>query len=504
MRIYRDFKHIKKIAALLLSALLLLGGCGQQTIGEQQAFSPNLTVGQSQEQQTASQPQAAQTNAQQLRLAGDYASIVASPWNCQDLNSRKAAMLLYDSPVTLSTTFEAQPALATVSGSGTQWTLTPKQGVTFTDGTALTAQQLDDSLTMAMAEGSYYREQLTGISSHTVSDNTVQITLSSADALFANLLTFPVAKLSGGSYIGTGRYQVSKQEENSATLTRNPSYWGEASSIEQIELVSLEKKDVATYSLKLGNIDCLYIEGASGDIGSLSVSSYPVVSNQLIFLGANPSRTSTANASVRQAISKALDRAYLIENSLTTSAQPSNLPVHPNFSLLGAASSETRDLDAAKQLLGETENLTLTLLYCTDGDDRVQMANQIAAQLGEAGITVTLDGRAQEEYFAALDSSSYDLYLGEILLPDDMNLSHLWTRGERYGYGVSPSSTLLAAYQTAYTTGEGWDAFAQQFVAEYPVIPLAFRNGTFCLSREFSLDIVATRSDLFYNMSSWQ
>ena len=110
--------------------------------------------------------------------------------------------------------------------------------------------------------------------------------------------------------------------------------------------------------------------------------------------------------------------------------------------------------------------------------------------MSEAGITVTLDGRAQEEYFAALESGSYDLYLGEILLGDDMDLSHLWTQGERYGYGVQP--------------GEGWDSFAQLFQQEYPLIPLAFRNGTFCFSREFSLDVLAVRSDLFYNIDSWQ
>lgn len=499
-----------KLFSLLLTLVLLLTGCGQQPIGEVQAFSPNATIGQSGQLTQQTTQQAQQTQVQSLRVAADYENIVASPWNCEDLNSRKAAMLLYDSPVKLTTTFDSQPALVTVSGSGTQWTLTVREGVLFSDGSQLTAQDVDDSLTMAMAEGSYYRNQLTNIASHSVSGSTVQVTLNTADALFANLLTFPVAKLSGGSYVGTGRYRLSTQGEDSVTLSRNTAYWGEAASIEQIELVSLEKKDVAVYSLKLGNIDCLYIEGASSDIANLSASSYPVVSNQLLFLGANPNRTATANAAVRQAISKALDRSYLIETSLSTSAQPSNLPVHPDFSLLSAPSVETRDLQTAQQLLtdagltGEGTSLSLTLLYSTGGADRAQTANQIAAQLSEAGITVTLDGRAQEEYFAALESGSYDLYLGEILLGDDMDLSHLWTQGERYGYGVQPSQELLTAYQTAFSTGEGWDSFAQLFLQEYPLIPLAFRNGTFCFSREFSLDVLAVRSDLFYNIDSWQ
>ena len=87
-------------------------------------------------------------------------------------------------------------------------------------GSALTAQDIDNSLTMAMAEGSYYRNALTNISSHkATSDTQVEVTLNTADALFANLLTFPVAKLSGSTYIGTGKYVYSAKGESSQDST---------------------------------------------------------------------------------------------------------------------------------------------------------------------------------------------------------------------------------------------------------------------------------------------
>jgi len=218
----------------LLMGILMLSGCGPSTIGEKQSFNPNLTVGESQEQTQENTQQKVDT----LKLPCDYDSLIASPWNCADQNSRKAAMLLYDSPVFLTQQFQAEPTLVTVSGSGTQWTLTVRDGVTFSDGSALTAQDIDNSLTMAMAEGSYYRNALTNISSHkATSDTQVEVTLNTADALFANLLTFPVAKLSGSTYIGTGKYVYSAKGESSqdsTILKKNPSYWGEASSIDQI------------------------------------------------------------------------------------------------------------------------------------------------------------------------------------------------------------------------------------------------------------------------------
>ena len=57
----------------------------------------------------------------------------------------------------------------------------------------MTAKHIDDSLTLALAEGSYYRARLENIASHKVSGDSVQVTLHQPDALFANLMTFPVA-----------------------------------------------------------------------------------------------------------------------------------------------------------------------------------------------------------------------------------------------------------------------------------------------------------------------
>lgn len=492
-------------AALVVLGLIAgsLSGCGQAQIGEKQAFSPNVT----EQEQTQQEPQ---QRLEQLKISGDYDLLTASPWNCAQLNSRSAATLLYDAPVSLQTDFSTQPALAEVSGSGTEWTLTVKEGITFSDGSQLTAKHIDDSLALALAEGSYYRARLENIASHKVLGDSVQVTLNQPDALFANLMTFPVAKWDGSRYIGTGRYRLASQGEESVLLEINPSYWGKQPSIRRIEMIPLSKKDVETYSLKLGKIDCLYIDGASADISNLSAGSYPVTANQLIFLGANASRGQTADAAVRQAISRAIDRDYLMRTSLTTSGKASDLPLHPDFFAMEGYTVPAQNIDEAKQMLtqagalDEEETLELTLLYSTDGADRAQLANQLAAQLAQVGIQITLDGRSGEDYFSALESGSYDLYLGELLLGDDMDLSHLFTRGEHYGYGALPSQQLLSLYQTAYSTGEGWDAFSAQFVQEYPVVPLAFRSGSFCFSRQHTLKVTALRSDLFYNIDSWQ
>ncbi len=492
-------KNVQKLVAIIL-CLMMLSSCGKPVIGEQQTFSPNITVGESQQQE--------KEKITTLNVAANYTDIMVSPWNCADLNSRKAAMLLFDSPIRLSPQFKAEPSLVSASGSGTEWVLIVKKGISFSDGSALTAEDVNNSLTMAMQETSYYRSRLSNIKTHSVSGDSVKITLNTPDALFANLMTFPVAKKTNSGYIGTGKYTLHSWEGKDALLMRNPSYWGKPASIEQIRMVDLPKQDIATYSLKLGEIDCLYTEGVSSDMSNLSTSDYPVVSNQLIFIGANAGKGHTANPTLRKAISAAIDRKYLIQSSFETSAVASSSLLYPTF--MKEQPQSAQNLEAAKKLLtdagltGSGKEIALSLLYCTDGADRAQTANQIAAQLAEAGITVKLDGRAEKEYFEALNSGSYDLYLGEILLGDNMDLSHVLTRGVRYGFGTASSEKLMIAYRTAFSTGKGWENFQAAFQEEYPVIPLAFRNGNFSFSRKYSVDVTATVNDLFYNIDQWQ
>ena len=167
-----------KIMALL-AALTMLSGCGQPVIGEQQVFNPNITVGESAVSEKTKQP------LDTLKIAADYDSIVSSPWNCTDLSDRKAAMLLYDSPVKLNPEFKAEPSLAAVTGSGTQFTLTVADGVEFSDGSPLTAKDIDNSLTLAMAEGSFYRRRLGIITAHkAVDEKNLEITLACPVEIF--------------------------------------------------------------------------------------------------------------------------------------------------------------------------------------------------------------------------------------------------------------------------------------------------------------------------------
>ena len=98
--------------------------------------------------------------------------------------------LVYEGLYEVDPSFEAQPVLAvssTVSEDGLTWTFTLRQGVTFSDGTALTAQDVVTSLNLAR-ESALYSARLSAITSVTAGEGTVVIRLSTPCLLYTSYL----------------------------------------------------------------------------------------------------------------------------------------------------------------------------------------------------------------------------------------------------------------------------------------------------------------------------
>ena len=91
------------------------------------------------------------------------------------------APLLYESLFTVDAAFQAQPVLCqsyTVSEDKLVWTFTLRAGITFSDGTPLTAQEAADALNLARSAGSRYQERLSDVTAVTPSEaNPYQFTI---------------------------------------------------------------------------------------------------------------------------------------------------------------------------------------------------------------------------------------------------------------------------------------------------------------------------------------
>ena len=183
---------MKRILPLLLTAVLLLTGCGVNYEEE-----PGISWEEYQQSQSgeaeAEQPTEEQSYPSAFSMAY-YKGHTLDPITCGEGIQQDVAALLYEPLVQLNENFEPVPLLCeswSWDESGLVLTLVIRQGVTFSDGSELTAADAADTLRRA-AESQRYSYRLRQVTSITSSNSagTVTITLSTPNRGFPSLWIF--------------------------------------------------------------------------------------------------------------------------------------------------------------------------------------------------------------------------------------------------------------------------------------------------------------------------
>ena len=136
--------------------------------------------------------------------------------------------------------------------------------------------------------------------------------------------------------------------------------------------------------------------------------------------------------------------------------------------------------------------LSLKVIVNSDNETRVTLAQELVAQLQKAGIDAALTELTYDEYAAAIQKGSYDLYIGEIRLTADMNLEK-----------VLPAGEAANAY-SQYRSGEiNLGGFLSAFSQEQPMLPLCYRQGAVAYSRDLKGVIAPSFSDPYRGAKDW-
>ena len=117
------------------------------------------------------------------------------PITCPDGSQQDLAALLYEGLFELDETFTAQPCLCASSSydaAALTWTFTLRSGVTFSDGSPLTAADVVATLNRA-ASSERYSARFSTIQSISGEGSTVSIRLNRDNKLLPNLLDIPIS-----------------------------------------------------------------------------------------------------------------------------------------------------------------------------------------------------------------------------------------------------------------------------------------------------------------------
>ena len=441
------------------------------------------------------------------------------PVTCADGVQSDVASLLYEPLFALDETFQAQYCLCdsyTVSEDGLLWTLHIRAGVTFSDGTELSAGDAAACLRRAM-ESPRYAARLSGIQT-VIGDSRageVTVRLTRPNAALPALLNIPVVK-SGTEEelvpVGTGPY-LYITDGSETYLAANNSWWqGDGQPVERIELVDAKDDDTVRYLFTSKEIH-LYAADLTGDsvtlTGRLDCVDVPTTTMQ--YLGVNTGGEELAEAALRRAISAGIDRQKLVDGYLSSHGAAAWAPVHPTSPLYpGSAGGYSYERwYAAMTEAGLTDGedpVRLTLLVNQESSEKVAMAQSIAQSLSAWDLTVTVEVLPWEEYLAAVQTGDFDLYYGETKLTADWDLTRLLGTGGAMNYGGWSSAVtdgLLTAFRTASNRQQAGAGLYNHLTQEMPLIPLCFKSLSVLTHSGTVEGLHPTQSNVFYALSDW-
>ena len=439
------------------------------------------------------------------------------------------AGLMYEGLFALDQQFEVEQVLCsgyTTSEDGLTWTFTLRSGVTFSDGSALTSAEVVSSLESARTSA-LYSARFTDIGTITAGEGTVTVVLTRANGNLPALLDIPIVKETGGrTPLGTGPYVLSGSGDD-LSLTANPSWWqGQTLPRDTIPLRTIQEADDLIHAFDTKVISLVATDltatNALGYSGSYDTVDYPT--STMVYVGFNTTSGPCRDAGVRKALLRAFDRDSVATALYSRHAQPAALPVSPASSLYKedlaeALSYSSQGVADALTEAGWTktdsgwvsgrETLSLELVVSAENQDRVAVAEHLVAGLNDLGIKATLTKLEWDAYVSALQKKDFDLYLGEVRLTADFDLTALITSGGSLNYGGYSDAEAAARLQTyRAATGQARDLSAQRLyerLAEAPPFAvLCFKNWSVLTQWNTVSDLIPTQQNVFYQFAYWK
>lgn len=475
---------MKKLALLLAVMMLVVSvsGCGGDT-----ATSSSQAAGDPDSGSSA--PAAAPAVSPVTSWDGEELSVIVGP----DPDTIDPALnTAIDGGVLIVHAFEGlyaldqdgvpQPAQAesyTLSEDGLTYTFTLREGLKWSDGTPLTAQDFVYSWSRAVdpqtaADYSYIFECVDGYADGKLNvsapdDRTLVVKLVAPTTYFLELTAFPAYMpvqqatveangeqwaLSPETYIGNGPYKISEWQRGShITMVQNENYWNVEALGPQSIRFNLVEDDVAQLSAYQTG-DVLFIEAVPNDeIDALKDSSDYYVMDQIgtYYISFNVQRAPLDNPKVRQALTLALDRDWICVNIGKTGQIPaggfvpyalSDADPSQSFREVGGNYYDPSfeafedNLAQAKEILAEAgypngEGLPAIEYVYNEGTANQQIGEVLQNMWGELGVKVELFSQEWATFLNTRKSGDYSVarnaWLGDY--NDPISFLDIWITG---------------------------------------------------------------------------
>lgn len=511
-------------AVLLLVSLLTACAPSGQTETPQQTEAPSPP-------ETVSPSPSAVPAAEPLALAWDPDSALA-PLEANAVN-RGLSPLVFEGLFALDGSFQPQNVLCSSysqTENGLSWTFTLRSGVTFSDGTPLTGEIAARCLNEAR-NSDLYRTRLSAVASVRAGEGSVTVELSAPCAALPTLLDVPIFLTREEGYpLGTGPYRF-VEVAGELRLDAVDRWWqgqslagGKNLPAEQILLRQTPSADDRIAAFDTGRITLADTDfnssSALGYAASCETWDYPT--SAMLYLGFNLRTGPCTDIVVRQATARCLDREEIAATLLAGHADAASLPVHPLSGLYDGtlAQSLSYDPQEGARLLAEggwlpdeegalargRDKLELRLLVSSENPARTALADQLAGELEALGAAVTVERLTWENFLRALERGDFDIFVAQVKLTADFDLTALLTGELNYG-GLEDGevTAMLAGLRAAGGSARQRQAYAlySRLVQDVPIVPVCFTKGTVLTQWGRLSGLTPVQGNPFYGMENW-
>lgn len=327
-------------------------------------------------------------------------------------------------------------SLPTVSSDGLVWTMHLRQGITFQDGTPLTAQgAISEEFRSARDPSSLAKSLVYGQvdlnNTKALDQYTIEFHLFRPFSPMLSLFASPYMALGSPThhdrtkdeYFGTGPWKFDHWTRDvEIVLTRNDAYWNKQAIPKLKTLVFKIYKEATTMELDFRQhvLDAAWPDVPVTDIPALKADARfnvaPAYSGQMLTLMPNERFKGMNNTLVRQALNYAVDRAEIITKVYH------DVAARPQFSIMSPMFPEyttsfqqySYNPDKAKQLLtqaGYPNGLDLSLFYGTYRAGDQDVCTVLQQQLAKANIRVSIQGLDYAGLTSAFRSGKFELLI---------------------------------------------------------------------------------------------
>lgn len=314
------------------------------------------------------------------------------------------------------------------------WTITLRDGVTFTSGRALDGAAVQECLEHLVEVHDRARGDLM-IDSITAEGQTVTIRTTEPRPTLLNYLSDPYGCIidvqagnDGGIVAGTGPYKaVSLTAGQRLDLVKNDNYWNGQPGYDEITVLTITDGDTLTMALQAGEIDAAY---------GMPYASYPLFENEnytisscatsrAFFVDMNFESEVVQDPAVRQTIAMGIDKDGFVEKLLGGNGYAATGPFPSSFAFGGdAVQAKSYDPEGAKAVLEaagwvdtdgdgirekDGQDLTIRWLTYPSRQELPLLAEAAQATLKDIGMEVQINSTADHNSLRA-DPTAWDVY----------------------------------------------------------------------------------------------